>query len=201
MEAIRSSETLGTSYRSTRRHNPEDHSEKHRQQQELHTSRYRRFEFHQDPAFLDQLNTVKFWTETAADGGCDQAILSYPEERTVPFQNSTYTLQTFSFIWPTRGETVSKNTALSVSWLHRPLTYKTNEFSIQAGVSLITRRVSALMRPSSVVGFTQLVQSRSQSKPVINKCIKLSVTVVHTANEFMSFYLILICITDFLCSH
>jgi hypothetical protein len=68
--------------------------------------------------------------------------------------------------------------------------YKTNDFSTLAFVSLITGRVSALMGPSSVVGFTQLVQSRSQSKPVINKRIKLFVTVVHIDSESLYVFLL-----------
>jgi hypothetical protein len=41
------------------------------------------------------------------------------------------------------------------------------------------------MRPSSVVGFAQVVQIVLQLKPVINKHIKLFITIVHIASELL----------------
>jgi hypothetical protein len=59
----------------------------------------------------------------------------------------------------------------------------------QLFLALITKHVSALMRIASVGGVTELVQSISQLKPVINKYIKPFTITVQTAGEFLYVFL------------
>jgi hypothetical protein len=52
----------------------------------------------------------------------------------------------------------------------------TNNFSTLAGVSLITRHISAFMKPSSVVSFTELVQSISHGFMKAKTCMVIKET-------------------------
>jgi hypothetical protein len=68
------------------------------------------------------------------------------------------------------------------------LIHKTSDFSTLAGVSLITRRVSAFMRPSSVLSFRQLAQSMSRLKPIISHYITVVPNIIPVASESLCLF-------------